>query len=346
MSVLPVPEPDIPDGERYCTGLRISLRTGDQNGANWVVSANVNRQRSTRQQWIQAILLNESAYMGWSKNDPKGKIFAEIAPNDLLLIAYGSMKNHGAGRSLVACGRVKDNRAAKDPRVSDLEHSQFARLQPFVPLDDDPTQNAISLKGTLFDGNPQPPAVFELRRDDTRHPGNSDLCGWLDRRLKSSQRGRLTHGRESDRVIANTVRIGSPAKTDGYEVRTRRQVIQAIRREERLVQAFQRTRKGMDRKRYKTGEDIRYCDLYDPKKRYLIEAKASTRREDVRMAIGQLFDYENLTQAAGLGKSKLAVLLPEKPPKDIERLLDSLRIASIWKCGRTFKDNRNDRFLR
>jgi hypothetical protein len=44
------------------------------------------------------ILLNESAYMGWSKEDRIGKVFAEIAPNDVLLIAYGPMINHGASR--------------------------------------------------------------------------------------------------------------------------------------------------------------------------------------------------------------------------------------------------------
>ena len=59
-------------------------------------------------------------------------------------------------------------------------------------------------------------------------------------------------------------------------------------------------------------KDILYCDLYQPTQKHLIEAKASARREDVRMAIGELLDYENLTRAAGLGKSKLAVLLPER----------------------------------
>jgi hypothetical protein len=113
----------------------------------WVVSANVNGRRSTLQPWIRMILLNESAYMGWSNEDRTGKVFATIAPNDAVLIAYGPMTNHGAARRLVACGRVKDNRANDDPRGADLRHSQFAQLHSFVPLNEDPTKNGISLKG-------------------------------------------------------------------------------------------------------------------------------------------------------------------------------------------------------
>jgi hypothetical protein len=315
----------------------------------WVVSANVNGRRSTLQPWIRMILLNESAYMGWSNEDRIGKVFAKIAPNDAVLIAYGPMTNHGASRRLVACGRVKDNRANDDPRVPDLRHSQFAQLHSFVPLNEDPAKNGISLKGTPFDGSNQPWAVFELRRDDPKHPGNSNLCDWLDQKLRKSQRGRPAQKKAPARVVVNTVSAGSQANTEGHQARTKKQLMQAIHREQRLVQDFQRIlrRKGMDpdRRQYKTDEDVLYCDLYEPTRKHLIEAKAWIRREDVRMAIGQLLDYENLTQAAGLGRSRLAVLLPERPSMDVERLLDSVGIASIWRRGKSFEDNRGGRFL-
>ena len=86
---------------------------------------------------------------------------------------------HGARRRLVACGKVKSNKPTSDPRVSDLGHSQFAQLVPFLPLDEDPIDCGISFKDTLNDGNPQPPAVFELDPGDPTHRGNGDLCFWL-----------------------------------------------------------------------------------------------------------------------------------------------------------------------
>jgi hypothetical protein len=316
----------------------------------WIISANVNnKSHSTLQPWIRTILLNESAYMGWSNEDPKGKIFAHIAPDDRVLIAYGPMTNHGANRRLVACGRVKKNQAKEDPRVPGLQHRQFMQLHPFVSLNEDPSENGISLMGTPFDGNNQPSAVFELRRDDPKRVGNSKLCDWLDKRLGKTQIKSPASKRASPLVTVNTVRAGTLANAESHQYETEKQVIEAIHREQQLVDAYQRLlrKKGgdPDRRRYKTSEDVLYCDLYEPQRKQLIEAKASTRREHIRMAIGQLLDYANLSKAAGLGTPKLAVLLPSRPSMDVERLLDSQGIACIWRNGGSFKDNRSGRFL-
>ncbi|MFD5463327.1 hypothetical protein ACFWIQ_10955 [Kitasatospora sp. NPDC127059] len=68
-------------------------------------------------------------------------------------------------------------------------------------------------------------------------------------------------------------------------------------------------------------------DLYDVTDNVLYEAKGTVRRDDVRMAIGQLFDYRRHIDAPeGLG---LAVLLPGDPGKDLRALLDSLGIALV-----------------
>jgi hypothetical protein len=88
-----------------------------------------------------------------------------------------------------------------------------------------------------------------------------------------------------------------------------------------------------------------YCDAYEPERKHLIEAKASASRLDIRMAIGQLLDYDWLTQAAKMGKSQLAVLLPSRPNHDVEQLLDSLRIAAIWRENEGFADNRDSKFV-
>ena len=73
-----------------------------------------------------------------------------------------------------------------------------------------------------------------------------------------------------------------------------------------------------------TGERL-VTDGYDSQVGLLLEAKASTRRQDIRMAIGQLLDYRrHLTP-----EPKLAVLLPSAPSTDLVDLLAAHHIAVI-----------------
>lgn len=316
----------------------------------WVVSPNIgnkNKRSASLKFWIETVLRNRSAYMGWSTDKPMGRRFAEIAPGDLILIAHGPMKDHGANRRLVACGTVRTNVKNIDRRVDDeapTGHSQYVTLDPFLSLDEDPRRCGIPLIRTSQDGNPQPPAVFELSPDDPNHPGNVELSNWLKKRLgKASATGKSGAKASLASVTANTVSTDGEGNTEEHQVNTKKQMTMALHRENKLVKEFRQAlkKKGRDttRLRYVTGGNTLYCDVYDPDKRHLIEAKGSVSREDIRMAIGQLFDYKRLTQQAGKGKSRLAVLLPERPALEIEQLLKSLKIGVIWKNGRAFSDN-------
>jgi len=85
------------------------------------------------------------------------------------------------------------------------------------------------------------------------------------------------------------------------------------------------------------------CDAHEKDRNNLIEAKASNRREYIRMAVGQLLDY------AFLGKEKfgtpyMAILLPKKPEPEILTWLHGLKISVIWKQRRTFVDNARGQF--
>jgi len=316
----------------------------------WVVSPNIgnrNRESAALRFWIETVLRNRSAYMGYPPNKPVGQRFAQIARGDVILIAHGSMKNHGANRRLVACGRVEANFQNPDGRVDDSvlrDHSQYAKLSPFLSLDEDPTRCGIPLRDTLHDGNPQPPAVFELQPGAPGHPGNRALCDWLGRKLSRApaQRGNAG-GNQQTSVIANSVMVDADANSEAYEVTTRKQVIEAEKREQQLVNQFVALldRRGItaERLRYSSTEGIFYCDVYVTDQAHLIEAKGSTSRGDIRMAIGQLFDYKQLTRKAGKRISRLAVLLPTRPAGDMEALLTSLKIGVIWKNGRSFSDN-------
>jgi hypothetical protein len=73
-------------------------------------------------------------------------------------------------------------------------------------------------------------------------------------------------------------------------------------------------------------------DLYDNKENVLYEAKGTSSREAVRMAIGQLMDYRrNITP-----DPTLAVLLPEKPHPDLQDLLSSTNIHLVYKQSDKF----------
>jgi hypothetical protein len=85
------------------------------------------------------------------------------------------------------------------------------------------------------------------------------------------------------------------------------------------------------------------CDGYEKKRQNLIEAKSTIRREHIRMAVGQLLDY-SFQGRKKFGDSNMAVLLPKKPDSDIEEWLRSLKIAIVWRDGKSFYDNANGQF--
>lgn len=85
-------------------------------------------------------------------------------------------------------------------------------------------------------------------------------------------------------------------------------------------------------------------DCSDDHRCNLIEAKASAKREDIRMAVGQLFDY-GFYAAKRFGQLNRAVLLPKEPATSLIEWLQPLDIAVIWRTRRGFRDNAAKRFV-
>jgi hypothetical protein len=97
----------------------------------------------------------------------------------------------------------------------------------------------------------------------------------------------------------------------------------ARRREARLVDDYRRFLGPPDSRLCRYEIPLReapslFTDAYDTKRHLLIEAKASVRREDIRMAIGQLFDYARYLSP----RPRLAVLTPERPTGELLKLLN------------------------
>ena len=81
------------------------------------------------------------------------------------------------------------------------------------------------------------------------------------------------------------------------------------------------------------------CDLYDKQRGNLIEAKAVIDRPSLRMAIGELADYVRFIG----GRPQRAVLLPARPSADLEELLRSQGVHTIWQSEPAhFADNTKD----
>jgi hypothetical protein len=85
------------------------------------------------------------------------------------------------------------------------------------------------------------------------------------------------------------------------------------------------------------------CDAWEDDRQNLIEAKGSVSREDIRMAVGELFHYAFLGREI-CNQPNLAVLLPKYPSDDYVKWLASIDIKIIWRKGQAFADNANGQF--
>ncbi|WP_353862055.1 hypothetical protein [Azospirillum formosense] len=72
-------------------------------------------------------------------------------------------------------------------------------------------------------------------------------------------------------------------------------------------------------------------DLYDKTANLLVEAKGTTERGAVRMALGQLADYRRFLDAP-----ECAILLPAEPRLDLKRLAAAEAATLIWPVGPSF----------
>ncbi|MGI5324083.1 hypothetical protein [Actinomadura nitritigenes] len=113
----------------------------------------------------------------------------------------------------------------------------------------------------------------------------------------------------------------------------------AERREATLADDFRKFMGGYDRDLKRFQIEVKgltsklVTDLYDETAHVLYELKGTAKREDVRMAIGQLLDYSRHVQPPD---PKLAVLLPTEPHEDLQALLALQDIALAYWDGTTF----------
>lgn len=309
-----------------------------QDRRYWVVSPNVRNDERTVGEWSKASVRKEAAFMGYYPHDPKhsqiGPKFAGttargVEPGHVMLIAR---RHHGEPK-VVGFGVVQGNyakriRAFKPPQ----SFGSLRRLSPFrawnQPLPGMP----------LIDALQHTKALVQL------HPESNDahrkVCEWMERKLGSAAPPpRDEKGADQDIDV-----VDQPESHQlDYRVQTKDRIIRAKRIEAGLLEGYRRWLEHQDRKLSAARYGRLQCDGYEKQRQNLIEAKASTSREHVRMAVGQLLDYA-FQGKEKLGSPNMAILLPNKLSEDIEKWLHSLGIGIIWRDGKSFFDNANGQF--
>mgnify|MGYP001377258985 CR=1 FL=1 len=106
--------------------------------------------------------------------------------------------------------------------------------------------------------------------------------------------------------------------------------IEAVRRESALVSRFVEWlgKQGLTASRDAIpvpGGQLLYTDVFVNESRELLEAKSSASREHIRVALGQILDYERYVD-----HDALAVLVPTRPSQDMISLLIKHGVGCVW----------------
>ncbi len=141
--------------------------------------------------------------------------------------------------------------------------------------------------------------------------------------------------------------------TEWTKQHPRTEAVSVERREHRLVKEYEshlrRNRDEVGALELPVDSTTLRTDLVNVTRGHLIEAKGTTRRESVRMAIGELADYAYLIEEDPPGSLphplRNAILVPSRLSQALERLLSRLDIAVVWKTGDGFTDNADGAFV-
>jgi hypothetical protein len=292
--------------------------------------------------WRNASVKFNAAFMGWGPDEKEhkgiGTKFARlIKPGDVILIA----RRFKHSPEVVGFGKVRGSFKTSLPGFVAPErnqwHGSLRLLRPFLHRAELPKKlNAVAALGHTT-------ALRELV--PTRNQAERKLCTWLEQELDRSQQTIGSRDPQPKKPLKTELTHLPHDEGLDYQVTTRAQAKRAEKKEAELVQQYDQWLRDQQRTLHIAKYGHLRCDAYEAKRRNLIEAKCSVRREYIRMAVGQLLDYSHLI-AKDAGRPALAILLPSRPSHDIEDWLKSrLEIYVIWRDGEVFLDNANGRFI-
>jgi hypothetical protein len=315
----------------------------------WVVSPNVRNNEHTVDAWRRASVSAGAAFMGWAPNNwgsgqigPRfaGKTKGGVQTGDIMLIA----RRHRFEPEIVGFGVVRGKFATRITGIKTPENfKSLRRLKPFIPWSGPPPLD-VPLKEVVRHTK----SLVQLHPDWNGAHGR--VCDWLDEQLQNHR----PSGGKSEKVAArqkNRVKtslgpqiVSAPENYQlDYKFQTKTKIICAKKVEAELLAGYTHWLEQQDRELSAVKYNSLQCDAYEEHRRNLIEAKSSVRRENIRMAVGQLLDYA-FQGGKKFGNPHKAILLPMEPCSDIVNWLDSLGIKVIWRDKKVFLDNANGQF--
>jgi hypothetical protein len=127
-------------------------------------------------------------------------------------------------------------------------------------------------------------------------------------------------------------------ESETSERKQEEKIIISQRKESKLMDQFRKYREKngqsvLKRYKIKINSNTYWTDGWCEDEQMLIEAKSSSSRNHLRLAIGQLMDYRRHIKPR---PKKLAILVPTKPQEDLIDLILELEIQLIYKEGNTF----------
>lgn len=304
----------------------------------WIASPNVRYDESTVSDWRRASVLARAAFMGWKPGDNHigDRFVHEIVPGDVILIA----RRHHWAPEIVGFGVVKGG-AGRTTQVVKTPQSfgSMRRLSPFFATSHAPAR--IHIIDILHHTS----SLTKLHPETNK--AHARACSWMERRLAPGRK-KNSENRAPAKAVRQSLKatqiVDSPQHHQmDYLVRSKKQVIRAKKNEARLLIGYQRwlRRRGRNLATAKYGK--LQCDGFERARCNLVEAKSSTSREHIRMAVGQLLDYAFQIEPK-FGKPNMAILLPREPDPNSVKWLPHRSISLIWREKTAFLDNANGRF--
>lgn len=205
----------------------------------------------------------------------------------------------------------------------------------------DETEPCFFRRNRGKDGNPRDAVIFRLRPDgpvsvqpiDYVTPSaQTTVTTWHPGPLPEELEVTAAE-KAGSRQVPTENHAGSPF------VRKAVQALEGRRREAELSARFEASLRSLGHAvtRFEIMIEGRrsplHTDLYDATDSVLYEVKASSSRDSIRFAIGQLFDYRRHIRPE---PDRLAILLPEVPEKDLQELIESVGIALVYEEGEQF----------
>ncbi|WP_139363084.1 hypothetical protein [Gordonia sp. IITR100] len=162
----------------------------------------------------------------------------------------------------------------------------------------------------------------------------------VDLDLEGSSRPETERPRQETAAPAqkasHTLRPVESNVTEFFEVTTDRSTAERVRREADLQERYRQylLARGHEVMRYEICSPsgaVLATDLHDLSDDDLIEVKSAVDRETLRLALGQILDYQRF-----VNPKRCTLLVPEMPPHEMIDLFTKLAIRVVWPTGGTF----------